>query len=148
MGGHPYWYTVPFQADTQRALDELREREFRAGRYNPVMRNIRFSEPAFSAQAPGARHASIADALEASDADGTRSILDISRVADTPDFCVAAPLHEDELESLFGTTQPTREQALDSIELGEAIERGHCRYLTLFENGMPTHLFFVGYSFD
>ena len=55
MGGHAYWYTVPYQADSQRALDTLREREFRAGRYNPVMRSIEFSEPAFSAQTPGVR---------------------------------------------------------------------------------------------
>jgi hypothetical protein len=37
MGGHPYWYFVPFQPNAQVALDELREREFRAGRYSPVM---------------------------------------------------------------------------------------------------------------
>ena len=34
------------------------------------------------------------------------------------------------------------------LELTEMIERGTCRYLTLFENGIPTELFFVGYSFD
>lgn len=61
---------------------------------------------------------------------------------------MAAPLDEEELKSLFGTTQPTRAQALDSMELTEMIERGTCRYLTLFENGIPTELFFVGYSFD
>lgn len=148
MGGHAYWYTVPYQTNTQLALDALRQREFRAGRYNPVMRSIAFSEPAFSAQVPGAQHASIDEAMDASESEGTRSILDIACIADTPDFCVAAPLGAEELESLFGTAQPTRAQALESIELTEMIERGQCRYLPLFENGIPTELFFIGYSFD
>ena len=86
--------------------------------------------------------------MDASEADGTRSILDISQIGDTPDFCVAAPPNEEELASLFGTTQPTRAQALNSIPLKEMIERGHCRHLTLFENGIPKEWFFVGYSFD
>ena len=148
MGGHAYWYHVPFEADAQHALDALRAREFQAGRYNPVLWRIDFTEPAFSAQTPGAQHASIADALDASESEGTRSILDISQIADAPDFCVAAPLTEEELDSLFGTAQPTHAQALGSDELLEMIERGHCRYLTLFENGTATELFFVGYSFD
>ena len=97
--------TVPYQPDPQRALDALREREFQAGRYTPVLWSIEFTEPAFSAQTPGAQHASIDEALDASEADGTRSILDISQIGDTPDFCVAAPLNKEELASLFGTTQ-------------------------------------------
>ena len=148
MGGHAYRYTVPYQRDAQRALDALREQEFQAGRYNPVMRSIEFSEPAFSAQRPGAQHASTDEALDASESEGTRSILDISQIADTPDFCVAVPFDEEEFESFFGTVQPTRAQALKSTSLSEVIERGQCRYLTLFENGTPTELFFVGYSFD
>ena len=148
MGGHAYWYNVPYAADAQHALDALRTREYQAGRHNPVLWRIDFTEPAFSAQRPGAQHASIADALDASESEGTRSILDISQIADTPDFCVAAPFTEEELDSLFGTAQPTRAQALGSKALLDMIERGHCRYLTLFENGSPAELFFVGYSFD
>jgi hypothetical protein len=34
MGGDPYWYAVPYQQDTDKALQELRQREFDAGRYN------------------------------------------------------------------------------------------------------------------
>ena len=37
MGSSPYMYLVPYQPNFQRALDELREREFEQGRYNPVM---------------------------------------------------------------------------------------------------------------
>jgi hypothetical protein len=37
MGSHPYRYFVPYPDDFQQALEERREREFAAGRYNPVM---------------------------------------------------------------------------------------------------------------
>jgi hypothetical protein len=37
MGTEPYWYFVEYQSDIDGALQELRKREFEAGRYNPVM---------------------------------------------------------------------------------------------------------------
>jgi hypothetical protein len=42
MGGHPYWYIVAYDPDLEAVLERLREREFRAGRYNPVMPWIDF----------------------------------------------------------------------------------------------------------
>ena len=36
MGAHPWFYVVPYQSDIRKAMLELREREFRAGRYNPA----------------------------------------------------------------------------------------------------------------
>ena len=42
MGAHPYWYTVNYHPDFDAALNELREREFQAGRYNPAMNFIEF----------------------------------------------------------------------------------------------------------
>src|SRR6266446_5654427 len=107
MGAHPYWYTVKYRPDVEVALDELREREFRAGRYNPVMPFIDFPITAAS-PAPGAQHRTIQDVFADADADGTRSILDIADIADTPDFGVAAPLDREVLEDLYGTDQPTR----------------------------------------
>jgi hypothetical protein len=44
MGGHPYWYYVPYQDDTQASLDDLRTREFEAGRYSPVIRYLKYDE--------------------------------------------------------------------------------------------------------
>jgi hypothetical protein len=38
MGGHPYWYIVPYESDIDAALHKLKQREFEAGRYNPVIR--------------------------------------------------------------------------------------------------------------
>ena len=84
MGGHPYWYFVPYNPDIEAALESLREREFNAGRYNPVMPFIDFPITA-SSPAPGKKHASMQEALEASDASGTRSIIDMAGVGDERD---------------------------------------------------------------
>ena len=83
MGGHPWMYFVPYEGDLQAALDKLKERELRAGRYNPAMPSIPFPvDPA--EPAPGAKHASVEAARAAADADGTRSILDMDRVVTEP----------------------------------------------------------------
>jgi hypothetical protein len=147
VGGHPYSYTVPYQDDVQKALDALRAQELAAGRYNPAM-PFPFGFGDSPGVAPGAQHASIEEALDASMEDGTRSILDIARVESEPDFCVAAPFSEDELVDLFGTTQPTKADVERSNDLFADIDRGHCRYVVLYESGVPTELFFAGYSFD
>ncbi|MCC5636868.1 hypothetical protein LC593_13565 [Nostoc sp. CHAB 5844] len=140
MGAEPYWYYTDYQTDLNAALQTLRQREFQAGRYNPVIPLLDFPITENSL-APGAQHISIQAALEASDADGTRSILDILRVADRPCpllgdefeaallggeeyheilgeiFNTAFPLNPAELITLFGTEQPTHEM-IESVILG------------------------------
>src|SRR6185436_1383948 len=92
MGAEPWAYFVPYQVDIQGALEQLRETEFRAGRF-------RYAEE---------EPATIEEAIEIADADGTASILDIERVADQPDFGAVAPFSPQELMGYFGTAQPTR----------------------------------------
>jgi hypothetical protein len=157
MGGHPYYYTVPLEADPQVALDKLREREFRAGRYYPVVRMPRFPVTAGSF-APGARHASIDAAIRAADADGTRSILDLDQIAPEPydedaddePFGKVFPASDDQLMDWFGTTEPDRAmvEGFDSDAMWESLDRGWGVYLTLYKNRTPDALFFAGYSFD
>ena len=147
MGAHPYYYSVKYQTDIDAALQELRQREFQAGRYNPAVRFIRFPIRADS-PAPGAKHASIDEAREEAAEDGTRSILDIGGIADEPNFCVAAPLPGDELTRYFCTAQPTNEIVSKNLGFMDAIERGHCIYFTIYNDGKPNELFFAGYSFD
>jgi hypothetical protein len=147
MGAHPYWYAVKYRPELEAALDDLRQREFGAGRYNPVMPFINFPITPAS-QAPGARHRTIADAMAASDADGTRSILDISGIGDEPDFGVACPLPDEVLQSLYGTTRPTLAAVEGNMDFLEDVERGHAVYVVCYTGGMPTDLFFAGYSFD
>lgn len=147
MGGHPYWYYVPYEPNVQSALDRLRAREFYAGRYNPVIPFPEFEEPAFSAQTPGKQHQTIAEAIEASAEEGTRSILDISAVSQHPDYGAAAPPPASRLRELYNTDQPTRSM-LDGHELFDDIERGQCMYVIAYEQGKPSEILFVGYSYD
>jgi len=147
MGAHNYWYTVPYQPDIDAALQTLRDREFQAGRYNPVTPFPKFPITP-SSPAPGRGHESIEAALAASDADGTRSILDIASIADEPDFFVATPVSEETLRATYGTTRPTREMVEANITAINQIERGHAIYVVLYANDAPSEILFAGYSFD
>ncbi len=147
MGASPYFYFVNYQPDVNAALQELREREFRAGRYNPVMPFPPFPVGPQS-PAPGAEHDSIAEALEDSDADGTRSILDLDHIADEPDFGAVTPLPEEILEDLYDTTQPTRAMIEGNMDFLEDIDRGQGIYIIAYKGGQPSEIFFAGYSFD
>ena len=147
MGAHPWFYLVDYEDDINSALQKLRHREFQAGRYNPVISFPEFPIRPHS-PAPGAKHTSIDDAVEDSAEDGTRSILDMERVSDTPDDCAVAPLPDEGLLEFFGTTKPTRETVENSDELFESIERGQGVYIVVYTGDQPSGIFFAGYSFD
>jgi len=149
MGGEPYYYFVPYQQDIGAALQALRRREFEAGRYNPAMPfPSRYLPLGPESPAPGRQHDSIEEALEDSDADGTRSILDIERVSDTPDFSVATRLSDESLISLYGTTRPSRDQVEEEMAFLDDIERGYCVYVILYQGDTPSEILFAGYSYD
>jgi len=147
MGAHPYYYFVEFQPDIEAALQDLRQHEFEAGRYNPAQPFPRFPIRPDS-PAPGAKHEFIYEAIEDAAEEGTRSILDIETVSDWPELGVASPLSEDDLDRYFGTRQPTKEMVSRKLDFLASIERGHCIYITVFESGQPSELCFAGYSFD
>ena len=86
MGASLYWYVVPYESDVNSALQKLREREFHDGRYNPVVPFPQFPVGPAS-ESPGTPHKSMGEAIDASGADGTRSILDIvAGVSSDPGF--------------------------------------------------------------
>jgi len=132
MGAVAYDYTVPYEDDIQAALDKLRCRVFESKQFN----GAEFDPPTPEA------------ALELTEADGTRSILDISRISDEPDFCCAAPLSDEELDEFFGTQRPTKVMMQESSEFWDSLERGMARYVFLYEVSEPKEIYFVGYSFD
>ena len=144
MGGHAWLYFVPYQPDILAALQALRRREFEAGRYNPV---VRFPMD-LDAPSPGAQHASIEEAMEASDADGTRSILDMERIDHSPGPGVVVPLPPEKLEELYDTQQPTRKMIEQNMEFLEDIERGEGVYVIVYKEGKPSEIFFAGFSYD
>jgi hypothetical protein len=149
VGATPYWYYVPFVGDIDQSLQMLRQREFRAGRYNPIIEFIDFGDPDVCNVHPGTQHKTIEEAIRAAGADGTRSILDIRQVSAEPAYHATAPIPGNISQSLFGTTTPSRAQVDASIALlFRYIERGQSRYLVIFENGQPSEIWFAGYSFD
>ena len=147
MGGEPWYYFVPYDADLNKALQGLKQREFKAGRYNPAMMLPEFPVTE-SSPAPGPKHRSIEEALEDSDADGTRSILDMERIGKTPDFGVVVPLAPDRLKDLFGTERPTREMIEENMDFFDEIERGQGICITVYTGDKPFEIFFAGYSYD
>ena len=132
MGAEPYSYLTSYEADVQQALDKLRTQVFASGEFNGAEFNPATPE----------------EALEFAAEDGTRSILDISQIADSPDFCCAAPLSDEELQRNFGTKKPTVKDIENSLDFWEDIERGHARYVIVYEGSEPKQIFFAGYSFD
>ena len=133
MGAEPWDYFVPYEKDIRAALDKLRQREFQAGRFRGAE-----DHPA-----------SIEEVLENMDADGTGSILDITHVADVPDFMAVVPLSSEELVRLFKTDKPTRTMVeANMVDVYEEVERGQGIYIVLYKDGKPSEIFFGGYSFD
>jgi hypothetical protein len=147
MGAEPYFYFVKYQEDQDQALQELRRREFLAGRYYPAMDVLRFPVNP-QAASPGAQHDSIEEAFEDADADGTRSILDLDRISTEPDFGAVTPLGDDVLKALYGTDRPTRKMIERNMEFFEDLDRGHGTSIVVWKDDQPDEIFFAGYSYD
>ncbi len=130
MGAEPWSDFVPYDNNLQEAVDKLKEREFRAGRY--------------SEENPS----TIEEAREVADADGTASILDIDRVGHEPDFGVVATLPSEQLIALFGTAQPTRAMIEGNEDFYEEIDRGQGICVIVYDGGKPSEIFLAGYSYD
>lgn len=147
MGADPYWYFVPYKENVTEALQELRQREFSAGRYNPV---IAFPEFPLgpNSPSPGGQHATIDEAREEAAEDGTRSILDLHYISKYPEIFAVTPLDLEALFDLYDTDRPTHEMVEANMEFLDDIERGQGIYFIIYENDMPIEIFFGGYSID
>lgn len=147
MGAHPYWYFVPYKENIQEALDDLRNHEFAAGRYNPVN-----SFPSFPVTddeiVTNAEYGSIDEAREAAAEEGTRSILDLDHIAASADIFALTALDKDSLLDLYDTDCPTHDQVEEEMGFLEDIDRGQGIYIVIHEDGSPSEIFFAGYSFD
>lgn len=132
MGADPYQYVVDYQEDAGAALARLRQDVFERGDYFGADKHPRTPK----------------EALAWSGDSGTSSILDIEHISQRPDYCCAAPLTPDELLRYFGTATPTAAMVDQSDALWEEMERGMARYFIAYEQGIPRHIVFVGYSFD
>jgi len=134
MGAVSWIYFVPYQDDFQKALDDLRTREFAARRYH-------------AAGPP--KHATIEDAINDAGADGTRSILDIGQIGNEIEFCEACVLSEATLDELFETPHPTHQDVVREGSMYGLIDRGQAVCFPVYnQSGTPAEICFAGYSFD
>ena len=132
MGGEPWFHVAPYRSDIRAALEALRQRVFTEGEYRG------------SEEGP----ATIEEALENMDADGTASILDIDHVADNPEPTGVTVLTAAEAKEYFGTERPTRADVEQADEFWEDIGRGEAVCVVLYNGDRPSELYFAGYSFD
>ena len=149
MGGEPWMYFVAYQQDIGLALQELRQREFAAGRYYPAVDFLSEKLPIDPCSpSPGAQHSSIWEARTAAAETGTQSILDMEFVSKKPAFFRVCAMDDEALEACFGTTRPTREIANDNWNFFEDIDRGQGVYALIYNDGEPSEIMFAGYSLD
>jgi hypothetical protein len=144
MGAEPWDYVTEYSKDAESVLQALREKEFKAGRYN-------------GGSSQGPQHDSIEEAMEDADSDGTCSILDIESASavpdsspDEPDSGVAYPLPHEKLIELFGTEKPSLQQVQNNPELYDLIGRGSCIYIIIYRanEDTPSGIYWAGYSYD
>ena len=143
MGASGWSYFVPYQEDVGKALEELRQREFEAGRYN------RLDEYWPEKRMP----VSIDELMEWNETEGTHSIIDIFwGVADEPgtdNFAMATPLSTDELMEFFGTQQPTHAMIVEhEDEVMDYRSRWEATYVIVYKDDQPDEIFFTGFSGD
>ena len=167
MGAEFYGYYVPYQEDKNKALQELRQREFEAGRYRAAFaeKNIRpkydpdkgpIMDDVSNEPAPGRIHESIEEALddEWAQIEGTGSILDLREVSDKKDICIAHIPTRKEMVDYFGTEKPNRKQVEDRLKdydvyLADLVGvRGIGYCITVYKDEVAAELLFGGWSFD
>ena len=94
---------------------------------------------------------SMGELLEASGESGTHSILDIAHVSNIPGFGVAAPLNDDELLRIFGTTHPSKSMVSKAEQSGALIELREPwqgTYVIVYDHDQPSEILFTGASGD
>ena len=150
MGANPWTYFVPYQPDLSAALADLREHEFRAGRFFQPSEVPPGLVGRLLGRAPSKPKppASIREAIKLAGATGARSILDMEKVGDHFDYGVVASLPPKELRRLFGTERPNRKDVEDSETLVEELDRGQGIAVVIYEHGKPNGILFFGYSYD
>jgi hypothetical protein len=139
FGSQLWEYCVPYQADVQKALDELRAREFKAGRfYKSEMRPKNYEE-----------------AIRNADAAGTRSIIDLDKISPTRDLEAISPVPKDKIRELFGTDKPShamvenasKKMTHEFQDFLETYDRGEGLYIILYDGDRPVEIYFAGWSF-
>ncbi len=91
----------------------------------------------------------IDELLERNGYGGTHSILDIDHIASHPEFRAAIPLPEEKLLEYFGTDRQTRamvERVDAEYALCGFLERWEATFVIIYQDGLPTEMYFTGHS--
>jgi len=140
MGASGWHYFVPHDPDIGSALARLREDVFQRGAYYKPSKTKKV--------------ASIAAALRLAAEDGTHSVLDVSRVVETPlpptPFGAVAPVSEAQLVAAFGSTRPDHAAVeAGALKLDAFLTRGCGVYVVVYSAaGAPAEIFFAGVTGD
>jgi hypothetical protein len=156
MAGEPWEVSAPYDADVARVLEETRQRIFREGSYTRVEGHpfATLEElDAFFMRGPDEDEGEEEEGwveVDMSGATGTQSILDIRGVDSRVAVGVAAPLNDNELREIFGTTTPELSDLTSDrvCDLYERLQRGECAYVVVHEQRRPSQIVFYGYSWD
>jgi hypothetical protein len=174
MGASGWHYFAPFQADISKALRELQEDIFQRGNYLKMddslesidewiaslrtlpaddhLTTTMLNEAQWRRQLVSRGEPTTIEELREWNAEsGTHSIIDILSVGDVATFGVAAPLTDEELVRLFGTTQPTRTMTdvSETIRtLTDLRDNWEGTYVVLYHDGQPDEILFAGFSGD
>lgn len=168
MGASGWSYFTAYQADVEEALQTLRKDVFKRRAYGqtqtftpdilasmpPAMKaaieNLRQIEDE-SLGGEDREFSTIEELLEAAAESGTHSILDIMNTSTTPDFAVAWPAADEVVKEVFGNSKPTHAEIENKQgELSEKLEleRWQAVYLTVYDDGKPSEVYFEGVSGD
>lgn len=175
MGGSEWQYFVPYQADIEKALQELRQAEFETGdfyypddTYREHTEEERWNWLRYGVPLPGSeglpKPDTIKNLLQLKAEEGTGTILDIDS---------AYPLSSEQLIEIFGTDKPTRalvDAALaqppyyisksppyhqdNLLSLTRYLQkranrwRGDGTYIIVYKDDQPDEILFIGYSGD
>ncbi len=173
MGATAWSYFAPFQPDIGAVLEALRQDVFRRRDYErpyefaAEMLHTQEGQSILSGLArvfgeklveQARRRAetpapldpnSIEELIEQCAESGTHSLLDIDRIATTPEPSAASPLSSERLKELFDTDQPTRPMVEDVERSGlMTCRRGQAHYLVVYEEGKPSEVYFWGSTGD
>jgi hypothetical protein len=138
FGSQLWEYCVPYQPDMKKVLADLREREFKAGRFYRSELNPK----------------NLDEAIRNADAAGTRSIIDIENVSPTRDVMAIAPAPPEQLMALFGTDKPSHamvETASTKMQhefqvFLETYDRGEGVYIIIYDGDHPSEIYVAGWS--
>ena len=137
MGSSSWTYVAPFGEDAEATLSDAQAEVLRARAYGKPY-------------ARGEPRAKSVDALRrASGEAGTFSIIDVVRIGAAPGPGIAGPLPAALLKRLLGNVRPSVDQVREArTELLAELKRGHAAYVVCWSDDQPTHVFFMGWSFD